>query len=368
MSAIRKYPNWVATVTSAFALLSHESVSLRQRQARLVLVGIAPRLPRIFRFFRAADGRIFDAASAQEVVTMPGKTIAVIGATGQQGGQVARHLLKDGWVVRALTRDPDKPAAKALAGEGAEVVMADNDDRQSLVAAFRDAYGVFSVQNFWLPNVGKEGEIRHGKLAADVAKAAGVEHFVYSSVGAAHRGMGQAHFASKWQIEQYIQSLGLPYTIVRPVAFMDNFNWSRPAITNGKFPSRGVRPEKATQLVAADDIGLLVAHVFAHRDQYLGKTIELAGDELTEQQIAETFAKVISRPVKIVPQQMPEGYTPTAEQSAMFKFFNGQGYDADIAALRSELPQLQTFEQYLRRHGWENAEPMPETEQRPWGS
>lgn len=298
---------------------------------------------------------------------MPGKLIAVMGATGQQGGGVARHLLQAGWAVRALTRDPEKPAAKALAAGGADVVTADNEDRQALVAAFRDVYGVFSVQNFWLPNVGKEGEIRQGKLAADVAKEASVEHFVYSSVGAAHRGMGQAHFDSKWQIEQYIHSLGLPYTIIRPVAFMDNFNWSRPAITNGKFPSRGVRPEKATQLVASDDIGLLVAQVFAHRDQYLGKTIELAGDELTEQQIAATFGKVIGRPVKVVPEQMPPGVVPTAEQSAMFRFFNGQGYDADIAALRKELPQLQTFEQYLRRHGWENAEPMPETEQRPWG-
>src|SRR4029079_4878527 len=213
----------------------------------------------------------------------------VMGAAGQQGGAVARHLLREGWTVRALTRDPEKPVAKALAGQGAEVVSADNDDPTSLEAAFAGAHGVFSVQNFWLPNVGKEAEIRQGKRAADVAKDAGVQHFVYSSVGAAHRGMGQAHFDSKWQIEQHIQSLDIRYTIVRPVAFMDNYNWSRPAITNGKFPSWGLHPDKGLQLVAADDIGLFVAYVFAHPDQYLGKTIEFAGQELTEQEIAATF-------------------------------------------------------------------------------
>ena len=299
---------------------------------------------------------------------MIGKTIAVVGAAGQQGGAVARHLLKDGWTVRALTRDPDKSTAQALAALGAQVVRADNDDRASLVAAFRGAYGAFSVQNFWLPNVGKDVEIRQGKLAADVALETGVQHFVYSSVGAAHRGMGQAHFESKWQIERYIQSLNLPYTIVRPVAFMDNYNWSRAPITNGKFPSWGLRPDKGLQLVAADDIGLLVAHIFGRRDRYLGKTVEFAAQELTETQIADTFQRVIGRPVKVTPQQMPEGASPSPEQMAMFTFFYGQGYDADIAALRKELPQLLTFEQYLRRNGWENAEQMPEAAQRAWGS
>ena len=135
------------------------------------------------------------------------KIIAVTGATGQQGGAVARRLLEKGWKVRALTRDPQKPAAQALAQAGAELAPGDMDRRADLDAAFQGVYGVFSVQNFWLPNVGAEGEVRQGKLAADAAKAAGVEHFVYSSVGAAERGMGQAHFASKWEIEQYVQSL-----------------------------------------------------------------------------------------------------------------------------------------------------------------
>src|SRR5882672_8611431 len=88
--------------------------------------------------------------------SMANKIVAVLGAAGQQGGAVARHLLDSGWAVRALTRDPAKSAARALAAAGAEVVRADNDDRASLAAAFRGAHGVFSVQNYWLPNVGKE--------------------------------------------------------------------------------------------------------------------------------------------------------------------------------------------------------------------
>ena len=149
---------------------------------------------------------------------------------------------------------------------------------------------------------------------------------------------------------------------------MDNYNWSRAAITNGTFASWGLRPEKTLQLVAADDIGLVAARVFGRLEQYLGKTIELAGDELTEQQIADTFGKVIGRPVTVTQPQMPEGATPDAEQMAMFNFFNGPAYDADLTALRTEFPGLQGFEQYLISNGWKNAERMAETEQPAWGS
>ncbi len=287
------------------------------------------------------------------------KIIVVTGATGQQGGATARHLLAKGWKVRALTRDPSKPAAQALTAAGAEVFMADNEDRASLDRAMQGAYGAFSVQNFWLPGVGAEGEIRQGKISAEAAQAAGIQHFIYSSVGAAHRGMGQAHFASKWEIEQYIQSLSLPYTILRPVAFMENYNWQRAAITNGTFTGWGLRPDKGLQLIAADDIGAFAELVFAHPQDYLGKTLEIAGDELTEPQFAETFTTVIGRPIKLAQPSPPKDEQPTEEQIAMIQFFNGQGYNADIPALRKIHPGLRTFEQWLRETGWEKAEPMP---------
>src|SRR5829696_5158892 len=106
---------------------------------------------------------------------MNNKIIAVTGATGQQGGAVARKLLADGWQVRALTRDINKPAAQEIKSLGAELVAGDMDNRAEFDAALKGAYGVFSVQNFWLPNVGFEGEIKQGKLVADAAKAAGVQ-------------------------------------------------------------------------------------------------------------------------------------------------------------------------------------------------
>ena len=171
---------------------------------------------------------------------MNNKIIAVTGATGQQGGAVARKLLAEGWQVRALTRDINKPAAQELKTLGAEIVAGDMDSRAELDAAFKGVYGVFSVQNYWLPNVQYEGEIKQGKNVADAAKAAGVQHLVYSSVGSAHRGMGQKHFASKWIIEQYIHTLDIPYTILRPVAFMDNNNWRRAYILSGTYTGMGL--------------------------------------------------------------------------------------------------------------------------------
>jgi uncharacterized protein YbjT (DUF2867 family) len=297
---------------------------------------------------------------------MNDRIIAVTGATGQQGGAVARKLLADGWNVRALTRDLDKPAAQELAALGAELVPGDMENRAELDAAFQGVYGVFSVQNFWLPNVGFEGEIRQGKNVADAAKNAGVQHLVYSSVGSAHRGMGQKHFDSKWQIEQYIHSLNVPYTILRPVVFMDNHNWSRAYILSGTFTGMGLRPEKEIQSIAVEDIGAFAALVFANRDNYLGQTLELAGDALTEAQIAEMFTKVVGRPVKLTPPS-GGGWGDPEEQAAAFNFFNGEAYDADIPALRKLHPGLLTLEQWLRKNGWENAEPIPMPEKGSWG-
>jgi len=298
---------------------------------------------------------------------MNGKIIAVTGATGQQGGAVARKLLADGWTVRALTRDLHKPVAQELASLGAELVSGDMDKRAELDAAFRGAYGVFSVQNFWLPNVGFEGEIQQGKNVADAAKAAGVRHLVYSSVGAAQRGMGQKHFESKSNIEQHIHSLNIPYTILRPAIFMENYNWNRAQILNGTFMSMGLRPEKGLQSVAVEDIAVFVALALANPKEYLGKTIELAGDELTEAQIADTFTKVIGRPVTLTMPSGEGGRRSEEEMIAMFNFFNGEGYSADIPALRKLHPGLLTLEQYLRKNGWENAEPIPMPENTEWG-
>jgi uncharacterized protein YbjT (DUF2867 family) len=169
-------------------------------------------------------------------------------------------------------------------------------------------------------------------------------------------------------IEQHIHALGIPHTILRPAAFFDNFNWERAFLLNGVFNAMGLRPEKEHQMIAAEDIGVFTALAFANPAEYLGRTIELAGDELTESQIADTFARVIGRPVKLTPPTGGNGRRTDEEMEAMFNFFNGKAYDADIPALRNLHPGLLTLEQYLRKNGWENAEPIPMPQKSGWGS
>jgi len=143
------------------------------------------------------------------------RLILVCGATGKQGGAVARSLLDRGFRVRALTRDPQKPEAQALAEQGAEVVQGDMEDRSAVDQVLVEGvYGVFSVQNFW--ETGYDREVQQGKMVADAARAAGVAHFVYSSVGSAHRKTGIPHFESKWEVEEHVREIGLPFTIFRP--------------------------------------------------------------------------------------------------------------------------------------------------------
>jgi uncharacterized protein YbjT (DUF2867 family) len=278
--------------------------------------------------------------------------ILVTGATGQQGGAVTRHLLKGGWKVRALVRDPSSPKAAALSKGGVELVKGDLYDRASVDAALTGVSGVFSVQNYWLKDVGFDGEVRQGKLLADAAKAARVKHFVYSSVGASYRGMGQKHFESKWVIEQHLEGLGVPRTVLRPAYFMENLAWQKPAISNGSYTGMGLPPAKTLQSVAVDDIGAFAALAFSKPRDFLGKTVELSGDELTEAQVAATLARVIGRDVKLAaPQAAGE---PAPEMKAMWVFFSSQGYDADIPALRKLYPPLHTLEQWLRETGWAN--------------
>jgi uncharacterized protein YbjT (DUF2867 family) len=275
------------------------------------------------------------------------KIILVSGATGQQGGATARHLLAAGWRVRALTRDPGSPAAQALAARGAELVRGDLDDRASLDRAVRGAYGVFSVQNFWLPGVGFDGEVRQGEALADAAAAAGVQHFVYSSVGGADRHSGLAHFESKWLVEQHVRALGMPATVLRPVYFMENLRrpWNAPK--DGVL-ALGYKPETPVQMIAVDDIGALAALAFARPEQLVGTATEIAGDSLTMPQVAETWSRVTGQPVRFVEAPIEEIRSRNPENARMLEWMNRGGYQADIPALRRLYPGLHTFEAWLK--------------------
>lgn len=282
-----------------------------------------------------------------------GNTILVSGATGQQGGGVARELLDRGFSVRALTRDANSPAAKELAGLGAEIVEGDLEDRSSLERALEGAYGVFSVQQFW--GIGAEGEIRQGTALADAAKAAGVSHFVYSSVGGAHRATGIPHFDSKWQIEKHAREIGLPLTVLRPAFFVQNWEMMRGPILGGTLP-QPLDPDKPFQMIDSGDIGFFAAMAFENPETWIGREVDISGDELTMPQIAETFSRVTGKDINYfqVPwdqfeEQMGEEY------AVMYRWFNDVGYEADVPALKNEHPGLISFEQYLRGHGWEQA-------------
>lgn len=287
--------------------------------------------------------------------TNPERTIVVTGATGKQGGAVARELVRRGFRVKAITRDPSKPAATALGELGIEVLRGDLDDPESLRAPLESAYGVFSVQNFW--ETGYEREVKQGIALAELGKEVGVEHFVYSSVASAQRETGLSHFESKWKIEERIRELDLPYTIFRPVYFMDN--WETPALREmilGGTVALPLDPDRELQQVAVNDVGVFVGMAFGAREDWLGRELDLAGDEPSMAKMVEIFSKVIGRPVSYV--QLPwEKYREVAgdEYTEMFRWFELEGYDADIEVLRELYPGLTTLEQYLRANGWEGA-------------
>jgi uncharacterized protein YbjT (DUF2867 family) len=284
------------------------------------------------------------------------KLIVVAGATGQQGGATGNHLLERGFRVRGLTRNLSSKASAELRDAGAETVEVDLFDPDALRPVLEGAYGVFSVQNFWLPDVGYEGEIKQGKNLADAALAANVSHFVYSSVGGAERDSHVPHFESKWVIERHIAEIGLPTTVLCPTSFMENNLWNRDAIMSGTYPSMGIHPAKTLQLIAVDDIGVFAAIAFSRPNEFMGKAFELAGDELTEEQMAEVFGRVTGRSIMLDRSRPEWALEPNEEMAAMVKWFNKHGYEADIEALRKVHPTLKTLEEWAREAGFEGDE------------
>lgn len=283
--------------------------------------------------------------------THQSKTILVTGATGQQGGAVVRHLSARGWKLRALVRDPAKPAAQHLANNNIELVQGNLFTAASLEEALDGVYGVFSVQTF---ADGIAGEIIQGKLLADAAQKAKVEHFVYSSVGGAERESGIPHFESKWQVEKHIRALGLPATIIRPVFFMDNFAMDIGAsIKQQNKLILPMHPHTRLQLIATENIGSFVALAFEQPTSFIGKALEIAGDELSMMEIAETFSRVMKRTIEFVELPMEQMVQRNPENALMMEWFNAQGYQAVIPALRALYPSLLNLETWLRETGWQ---------------
>jgi uncharacterized protein YbjT (DUF2867 family) len=280
------------------------------------------------------------------------QTILVLGATGRQGGAAARALFARGFAVKALTRDPDKPAAQALMTLGVSVVKGDIDEPRLLLEAMHGVDGVFSVQTPYGPG-GVNHETRAGIAVAEAARAAGVAHLVYSSVGGAERGTGIPHFESKYLVEQHIREAGLHATIIRPVFFMENFAQTGPKEVGGELVLRmALSPETRLQMIAVHDIGVFAALAFEGREGIAGRTLEVAGDELSMTELAQKFAAAAGRPVQFQRQPFAELEARSAETAKMFGWFEAGGYRADLAALRRVSPDLATLANWLASGGW----------------
>jgi len=289
-------------------------------------------------------------------------TILVTGATGTQGGATVRALLAWGCPVRALVRDPGADAARALAGQGVSLVQGNLDDPASLRAAMTGVHGVFSMQTFMAPG-GLSAEVRQGRAVIDAAAATGVRHVVYSSVGGADRASGVPHFESKWTIERHLRQSGIPSTMLRPTFFMDNFLAFGPEVVDGTVVVRlALKPDTRVQLVAAEDIGIFAALAFEDPDAYVGRALELAGDELTGPEMAVRFGDRAGMPARFEQLDLAEvaanPWIPYSHEIAvMFEWFQTDGYRADIPALRAAHPALLTFGDWLRGLGWRPAVP-----------
>jgi uncharacterized protein YbjT (DUF2867 family) len=220
------------------------------------------------------------------------KKVLVLGATGNVGGATIRELLKRGWSVRAVTRKPASTKASDIAKLGAEVIQGDMDDRASLEAAFNGIKRVFSVQNPFTSGV--EGEVRQGKLVADVAQAAQVEHLVYSSAGTGEPNTGVPHFQTKVEIEAHMKKLEIPFTVIRPGPFMELLVKKEfyPALGPWGAEPRVLGWNTPIPWVAVRDIGIAAVNIFENPQSWIGRDITMFGDVKTLAECRDVFIAV----------------------------------------------------------------------------
>jgi len=273
-------------------------------------------------------------------------TILVTGATGQQGGATARRLLAGGYSVRALVRDPKSPGAQGLANLGARLAVGDMDNTESLRNAMRGVYGVFSVQPALIPPKFAEHELQRGMNVADAARVTGVRHFVYSSVAGADRRTGIPHWEIKGQIEERIRSLGVPFTILRPTLFMDMYADATYGLTGTHSLVRTLPSNALIQHIAIDDIAAFTALALGSPSRYLCKAIELAGDEMTVDQILAAISRASGH-------HDLRAWTTgaSAAPAASERLVRYGGWNANIRSLRALHPGLMTFETWLAKGG-----------------
>jgi uncharacterized protein YbjT (DUF2867 family) len=306
------------------------------------------------------------------------KIIAVVGATGAQGGGLVRAILNDTnseFAVRAITRDPNAEKAVALANAGVEVVKAELDDVESLKKAFAGAYGAYCVTNYW-EHFSPEKEIAHARNLAEAAKAAGVKHTIWSSLDDTRKLipldddrmptlMGKykvPHFDAKGESDRFFTESGLPSTILDTVFYWDNF------IYFGVGPKRGQdgklaitfpMGDKKLPAIAVEDIGKCALGIFKAGDKYIGKKVGIAGEHLTGKEMATRISKVVGEEVVYndVPPEVYRsfGFPGADDMGNMFQFKRDfEEYytkSRDVELSRSLNPSLLSFSQWLDKYG-----------------
>jgi uncharacterized protein YbjT (DUF2867 family) len=305
---------------------------------------------------------------------MSKKIIAIAGATGAQGGGLARAILADpsgGFAVRGLTRDVNSDKAKALAKAGAEVVAANVDDVASLKKAFAGADAAFCVTFFW-DHVSADREGQQARNQAEAAKAAGVKHVIWSTLDDTRNWVPLSdnrmptlqghykvpHFDAKGEANKYFVELGLPVTLLNTAFYWDNF------VYFGMGPKKGQdgklvftlpMADKKLPSMAASDIGACAYGIFKRGPEFIGKTVGIAGEHLTGAQFASEFSKALGQQVVYNPVS-PEvyrsfGFPGADDLGNMFQFkvdFNDMYCASRPLALSRQLnPGLQTFAQWL---------------------
>ncbi len=305
------------------------------------------------------------------------KVIAVVGATGAQGGALIRSIVADErseFALRAITRDVNSEAAKALAGRGIEVVAADVDDVASLERAFAGAYGAFCVTPFWAHMSG-EREYAQAKNLATAAKKAGVKHAIWSTLEDMRQWVPVSdprmptlqgkykvpHFDAKGEANALFRELGVPTTFLNTSFYWENF------IYFGQGPKPGADGTLELTLpmgneklpgIASEDIGRIAHAIFKKGEAVIGKTIGVSGDQLTGEQMAAAFSKALGRPVRynaISPDVYRGfGFPGADEMGNMYQvkrdFAAEYCAGRPVEAGRALLPSLQSFEAWLAKN------------------
>ena len=277
------------------------------------------------------------------------RPILVFGATGRQGGSVAKALLKVGWPVRALVLDAAGTASLKLRNAGVELVQGSFASADIVRSAMKDAYGVFSV----LPgNLTAEEEVHHGVAIADIAAETGIEHFIYSS-GASSGDVltGVPRFDAKPRIEAHVRTLPIAATIIRPMIFMEMLVRPGFGLDQGRLVSL-IRPDHSIHLTAVEDIGKFAAAVFADKARFDGKTLKIASDRVTGRELEVAFTEAAGR--QIIYERFPDDVlAANADLAHMAKSLEDGplAEKVDFDAMREINPELNSLRSWLAGSG-----------------